>query len=308
MKKIISIVLAVSIAMSMCVFSLASNDLLGDVNEDGNVTAVDARLILQVVAGILEETEQIKVDGDVNNDGKITAVDARVVLQVVAGIISAPEKPSGPDAPGEPCKHIDTTEQVIKAPTCTEDGLVKIICNGCGEIREAPLAAYGHDFGQYAFEPETCTKDGIRYMICDNCGIEIEEVIPATGHTFENDVCVNCGYDDYKRKLEEYKEYEKIINGKIAEIRAQGPVYTGTDEQFNNEVSNLTAKIRELDRKIASLSGDTSSSGKAQLARAKAERDSLQKELDELYAAKSRASQIEALEAELEYYEDRLFT
>ncbi len=94
MKKLISTILALSIMMTMlCIFAFAASEKLGDVNGDNNITAVDARMILQVVAGSLKETEQIKVNGDMNGDGKITAVDARVILQVVAGIILAPEKP-----------------------------------------------------------------------------------------------------------------------------------------------------------------------------------------------------------------------
>ena len=58
----------------------------GDVNCDGSVTAVDARLVLQNVAGIKSLTAvQFKL-ADMNNDGNVTAVDARVILQVVAGL------------------------------------------------------------------------------------------------------------------------------------------------------------------------------------------------------------------------------
>ncbi len=58
----------------------------GDINGDGNVTAVDARLVLQNTAGISEFTvEQVAV-ADVNKDGAVTAVDARWILQAVAGL------------------------------------------------------------------------------------------------------------------------------------------------------------------------------------------------------------------------------
>lgn len=99
MKKLISAVLALSILLTMTIPAFADRTKLGDVNGDDNISAVDARIILQVVAGIKEETEFIKSVGDVNNDGKISAVDARVVLQVVAGIIPAPERPSEPETP-----------------------------------------------------------------------------------------------------------------------------------------------------------------------------------------------------------------
>lgn len=61
--------------------------LTGDVNNDDKVTASDARLVLQNVAGLREFTEAETKAADVNEDGKISAVDARMILQIVAGII-----------------------------------------------------------------------------------------------------------------------------------------------------------------------------------------------------------------------------
>jgi hypothetical protein len=117
MKKVISLILCV-VMMGLCVFPvLAGSDnkiptelvvgglsyLLqtesekalaseavsrkGDVNFDGKVTAVDARLCLQTVASsdILSLLPSSK-SADVNGDGKVTAVDARIMLQNVAGM------------------------------------------------------------------------------------------------------------------------------------------------------------------------------------------------------------------------------
>ena len=63
------------------------NPATGDVNSDGNVTAVDARYVLQVVSGLKTLTSEQKILVDMNGDGKITAVDARFILQKVAGLI-----------------------------------------------------------------------------------------------------------------------------------------------------------------------------------------------------------------------------
>lgn len=59
---------------------------LGDVNGDKFITAVDARFVLQNVAGLKDFTPTQKAAGDVNGDGRITAVDARIILRVVAGL------------------------------------------------------------------------------------------------------------------------------------------------------------------------------------------------------------------------------
>lgn len=59
---------------------------LGDVNADGYITAVDARYVLQSVAGLVEFNTSKKFAADVNKDGNVTAVDARIILQYVAGL------------------------------------------------------------------------------------------------------------------------------------------------------------------------------------------------------------------------------
>ena len=61
--------------------------IIGDVNDDGQITAQDASLVLQAVAGkITLSDSQISV-ADVNGDGQITAQDASLILQKVAGKI-----------------------------------------------------------------------------------------------------------------------------------------------------------------------------------------------------------------------------
>ena len=58
---------------------------LGDVNDDGYITAVDARMILRAVAGLIELSDAQKAAADVNNDGTTSATDARLILQYVVG-------------------------------------------------------------------------------------------------------------------------------------------------------------------------------------------------------------------------------
>lgn len=67
-----------------------SSILKGDVNNDGNITAQDASLVLQLVAKkISSQTPGIVYDvADVNGDGQVTAQDASLILQYVAKKIS----------------------------------------------------------------------------------------------------------------------------------------------------------------------------------------------------------------------------
>ena len=60
--------------------------MLGDADDDGTVSAKDARLILQVVAGLRDNKDLNFANADVNKDKYITAVDARIILRIVAGL------------------------------------------------------------------------------------------------------------------------------------------------------------------------------------------------------------------------------
>ncbi len=60
--------------------------LKGDANGDGRITAIDARIALQIAAGLNTPTDEMVKLLDMNDDGKVSAVDARTVLQIAAGI------------------------------------------------------------------------------------------------------------------------------------------------------------------------------------------------------------------------------
>jgi hypothetical protein len=58
----------------------------GDVNDDGIVNAIDATLILQLSAALVDSLAN-EPSGDVNNNGELNAVDATLILQRVADLI-----------------------------------------------------------------------------------------------------------------------------------------------------------------------------------------------------------------------------
>ncbi len=59
---------------------------IGDVDQSGAVTGADARLALQMAAGIKTPTEDQLILGDIDEDGEITIDDARMILCMAAGI------------------------------------------------------------------------------------------------------------------------------------------------------------------------------------------------------------------------------
>ena len=62
--------------------------LLGDVNCDGTLTSVDAVLVLQFVARLLQ-TLPCPENGDIDEDGALTALDAALILQHSAGLLAS---------------------------------------------------------------------------------------------------------------------------------------------------------------------------------------------------------------------------
>ncbi|OGO51049.1 MAG: hypothetical protein A2148_10730 [Chloroflexi bacterium RBG_16_68_14] len=62
--------------------------LLGDVNCDGRVNSIDAALILQFAAGLIDELPCPEKD-DVNVDGTINSIDATLILQYDSGLIDS---------------------------------------------------------------------------------------------------------------------------------------------------------------------------------------------------------------------------
>ncbi len=92
MKKVLSIVLSIAlIVLSLSGVAIAAVTLPGDVNEDGYVKATDARMILQVVAGLKDESFLKNPDnGELVADGELRASDARMILQMVAGLENTP--------------------------------------------------------------------------------------------------------------------------------------------------------------------------------------------------------------------------
>lgn len=69
-----------------------TESLIGDVNDDGKVSAADARTALRISAQLDIPTQEQLIAADVNGDGRITAADARLILRVSAKLESFTDK------------------------------------------------------------------------------------------------------------------------------------------------------------------------------------------------------------------------
>jgi hypothetical protein len=75
--------------------TLALAKPLGDVNDDGHVNSVDALLIVQFDAELLDHLLNAP-SADVNLNGIVNSVDAALVLQYTAGLLHELPPPSFP--------------------------------------------------------------------------------------------------------------------------------------------------------------------------------------------------------------------
>ena len=78
--------IALAIAKGLCAAVGEKFIIPGDVNEDGKVDTIDARLILRYAVGLETMNDNIKAIADINGDGQVTVADAREVLRQAIGL------------------------------------------------------------------------------------------------------------------------------------------------------------------------------------------------------------------------------
>lgn len=108
-------------------FPSPPSSLPGDVDCNGTVTAIDAALVLQFDAGLIDTSPCIG-SSDVNGDGATNALDASLILQFVAGLIDDFDGPPnesgirglvtiGPMCPvlqkGVPCPDLPFSAKIV---------------------------------------------------------------------------------------------------------------------------------------------------------------------------------------------------
>lgn len=110
-NKLISAIISVLLICSVAsIFAFASSSMLGDINNDGYVTAADARLALRAAAKLdVLEADALKA-ADVNFDTKVTAADARLILRVAAKLDVFPNEPSSEPDTEPDTKPVEPTE------------------------------------------------------------------------------------------------------------------------------------------------------------------------------------------------------
>ncbi|MBO5332935.1 MAG: M28 family peptidase [Clostridia bacterium] len=116
-RAIVSILMTIVLLFSAQSFSLLAyaeeteNTVyyLGDVNKNGSITAMDARLTLMFAAGLKTPSAEEYYYADYIDDGRLSAMDARMILKAAAGstpLLLPTEKPK------QPPKDMPTQEEL----------------------------------------------------------------------------------------------------------------------------------------------------------------------------------------------------
>ena len=114
-----------AIAVAWAIGGLASageHAAVGDANCDGSVNSIDAALILQLHAGLIDE---VCGDADVNEDGTVNSIDALLIIQFLVDVIILPHltptptilptEPT-PEATEEPSGDLTTYLSIFGSP------------------------------------------------------------------------------------------------------------------------------------------------------------------------------------------------
>ncbi len=170
-KRILSIIMAVMMILTVIPMTLASANILGDVDGNGDITAADARLALRASVGLETLSDTAKLAANADLTGDITAADARLILRASVGLESL---------------HTHSYKSTVtKAATCTEKGVKTFTCD-CGDSYTEEIAATGHKAVTDKAVAATCTSTGkTEGSHCDVCGhiIKAQTTVNKLGHT-----------------------------------------------------------------------------------------------------------------------------
>ncbi len=168
-KRILFAIVTVLMAMSFAFAAAAAS--VGDMDQNGSLSAADARVILRASVGLENLSEEQKILADADFDGKISAADARLVLRASVGLEQIED-------PGQ--SHTHEYETVVtKAPTCTKQGEQTTTCKLCSYKKVEILNATGHEKGEWiVILDSTVDKEGYERSQCKNCSYYTDRAVP----------------------------------------------------------------------------------------------------------------------------------
>lgn len=114
-NKIIAAILTLTLVFSSAFMLAGAQDImLGDLNGDERVTAMDARIALRASASLEKLSDEQMLAADVNFDKKVNAIDARLILRAASQLEALPEMPTDENTS-------ETTTQDAPSETTTQE-------------------------------------------------------------------------------------------------------------------------------------------------------------------------------------------
>ncbi|MBR0508897.1 MAG: dockerin type I repeat-containing protein [Clostridia bacterium] len=203
-KKLLPLVLLLFVTLFALLAFSAAAEPLGDPDNDGNVTAADARIALRLVVGLGEDENHAPYEQgtwqfkrcDINNDGVVDAGDARRILRASIHLddinsfhdhlYGDKEQEKDDDGNALPyhirsCEVCDTIDReactlsektyitAITEPTCTEAVQYEQTCSVCSGLLPTTVPALGHDRELVDSKAASCTADGYERYYCKRC-------------------------------------------------------------------------------------------------------------------------------------------
>ena len=198
--------------------------IMGDIDNNGSVTAGDARLILRYSVELESFTAENIIYADVDFNNRITASDARTALRTSVSL-------------EEEQKYAFVITHSAEA-TCTDDGSVTAQCQLTQKTVSLTIKAYGHSLPQDA----ACREEAE----CGICKEIIKTVNP--GHDFKYDydnskrICRRCGISEAIEHTHNFSDgkcicgntaktaLEKFMRKYIKKVGKYGEEYYYVDE------------------------------------------------------------------------------
>ncbi len=192
-KHLLPLITALVLLITVFTVTFASANSIGDVDNDGTITASDARLALRASVKLETLTAEEEKAADVDGQPGVTASDARLILRASVKLETLIDS------------HTHEFNGVVtKEATCTENGVKTFTC-ACGEgtYTEA-IPATGHTYDKGVVTVPTCTVGGYTTYTCGKCNHSYKDAVKnALGHTNKKfdakaPTCTDIGWNAYE--------------------------------------------------------------------------------------------------------------
>ena len=236
MKRIFSVILAVFLALSVCICAQAKP--LGDVNGSGKVDSTDALTVLQFTVGKISKID--KDTADINLDKKINSTDALMILQVSVGLAETSEYKVAVKLTAKvgdksysskdviPVKPGDTVYVTLSLANNFYTGTTNAQLYYNNSIfASAPKAKFNTDGVLY----EACGKQTCTFTDWDNVAAPNKE---------------RCWPDYSKQKLEEFKKTHKFLR---VTMTPNAMVTNEVPKAINEELVTIEFKVSSSAKK-----------------------------------------------------------